>query len=203
MIKIGVLVSGSGTNLQSIIDASLMKRIDVEIGVVISNRPKAMALKRAIQAEIPTEVVLPRAFETREFFEGEMVRILREHNVKWVVLAGFMRTLTAYFTNAFKDRIINIHPSLLPSFPGVRAQKQAIEYGVRFSGCTVHFVDEGTDTGPIIAQAVVPVLDRDGVEALTERILEQEHWLYPRVLQLIAEGRVIKEEGRVRVVGEI
>lgn len=198
-LKLGVLVSGSGTNLQSILDAACSGQIPVEVCVVISNRPKAKALDRARAAGVEAVAISHRKFESREAFEEALTDALKQRGVEWVALAGFMRILTGHFLRAFPDRVINIHPAILPSFPGVHAQKQALDYGVRFSGCTVHFVDEGTDTGPIIAQAVVPVLDSDDEEALKQRILEQEHRIYPWVLKLLAEGRVRREERRVTI----
>lgn len=199
-LQLGVLISGSGTNLQAILDAAGQGRIPVDVRVVISNRPKAKGLDRARAAGVPTVVVSHKKFDTREDFEQRLIEVLAEHGAQWVALAGFMRLLTPHFLRAFEGRVVNIHPALLPSFPGTHAQKQAFEYGVRFSGCTVHFVDEGTDTGPIIAQAVVPVLDTDTEEALAARILEQEHRIYPWVLQLLAQGRVFREGRRVRVL---
>jgi phosphoribosylglycinamide formyltransferase-1 len=199
-VKLGVLISGGGTNLQAILDAIAERRLDAEIRLVLSNRPRAGGLERARRAGVPALCISHKRFETREAFEEAMVGALCEHGVEWVALAGFMRVLTGKLLQAFPGRVVNIHPALLPAFPGVDAQRQALEYGVNFSGCTVHFVDEGVDTGPIIGQAVVPVLDGDDVEALRARILEQEHRLYPQVLQLLAEGRVVREGRRTRVV---
>jgi phosphoribosylglycinamide formyltransferase-1 len=200
-LQLGVLVSGSGSNLQAIIDASQAGQIDADIRVVISNRPKAFALQRARQAGIPATCISHRRFPDRPAFEQALVECLELHGVRWVALAGFMRVLTRSFLRGFPDRVINIHPALLPAFPGVDAQSQAATYGVKLAGCTVHFVDEGTDTGPIIAQAAVPVLDEDDVSSLRERILAQEHRLYPRVLQLLAEGRIRREGRRVCIDG--
>lgn len=199
-MKLGVLISGSGTNLQAILDAVAEGRLDAEVRLVLSNRPKAGGLERARRAGVPALCISHKRFQTREAFEEAMVSALLEHGVEWVALAGFMRVLTSTLLRAFPGRVVNIHPALLPAFPGVDAQRQALEYGVKFSGCTVHFVDEGVDTGPIIGQAVVPVLEGDDVEALRARILEQEHRLYPQVLQLLAEGRVLREGRRTRVV---
>lgn len=198
-LQLGVLASGEGTNLQSIIDAASERRLDAEIRVVVSNRSGSGALARAQRAGIPGLVVPHRGFGTREAFEDAMVEALRLHGVEWVALAGFMRVLTQRFLSAFPERVVNMHPALLPAFPGVDAQRQAWEHGVKFAGCTVHFVDAGVDTGPIIGQAVVPVLDTDDAETLRIRILEQEHLLYPRVLQLVAEGRVLRDGRRTRV----
>ena len=201
-LALGVLVSGGGSNLQSILDASASGAIDVDVKVVLSNRPRAGGLARAREAGVPAVVVSHRTFADREAFEDVLLSKLREHGVEWVALAGFMRLLTPHFLDAFGDRVINIHPALLPSFPGVHAQKQALEYGVKVAGCTVHFVDAGTDTGPIIGQAVVPVLDSDDARSLGARILAQEHRLYPRVLHLIARGRITREGRRVRIDAE-
>jgi phosphoribosylglycinamide formyltransferase-1 len=190
MIVLGVLVSGGGTNLQAILDAVAAKTLDATVAVVISNKAHAGALARAEKAGVPTVVLDHRAYANREAFDEALVAELRSRSVDYVVLAGFMRLLTPRFLDAFPMRVVNIHPSLLPAFPGTSAQAQALLYGAKVSGCTVHFVDAGTDTGPIIAQAVVPVLDGDDGHALTARILEKEHQLLPQVLQWISEGRV-------------
>jgi len=189
-LRIGVLASGGGTNLQSIIDRCQDDSLDAEIAVVICNNPDAGALERAAQAGIASRCINHRDFSSREDFDTAVVSALQESGVELVVLAGFMRIITQTFIDAFPDRVINIHPALLPSFPGLHVQQQAIDYGARFSGCTVHFVDGGVDTGPILIQAVVPVLQDDTAETLAARILEQEHRIYPRAIQLIAENRV-------------
>jgi phosphoribosylglycinamide formyltransferase-1 len=198
MITLGVLLSGGGTNLQAILDAIAAKRLDARVAVVLSNKAGAGGLDRAKRAGVPTVVLDPKAYATREAFDEAVVQALGEHGVQWVVLAGFMRIVTRVFLDAFPGRVVNIHPSLLPSFPGIDAQRQAFDYGVRITGCTVHFVDTGTDTGPIIAQRAVPVLAADDVESLKARILVEEHRLLPEVLQWIAEGRVSIEEGKGR-----
>jgi phosphoribosylglycinamide formyltransferase-1 len=167
--------------------------------VVISNVPDAYALTRAENHNIPTVVVDNRKYPTRLEFEKELIRVLRQHEVELVVLAGFMRVFTSHFIRAFPMRIVNIHPALLPSFPGTHVQQQALDYGVRFSGCTVHFIDEGVDTGPIIIQAVVPVSPDDTAESLAERILREEHKIYPQAIQLIAEGKLEISGRRVRI----
>lgn len=195
MLNIGVLVSGSGTNLQAIIDAIEAKRLDAKIAVVISNKPTAFAITRAKKHGIAVRVIVKDAFPDREAFDAELVRVLNEHKVELVALAGFLRILTPVFIRAFPMRIMNIHPSLLPSFTGLDVQKKAIEYGVKFSGCTVHFVDEGLDTGPIIMQAVVPVTDSDTPETLARRILVEEHKIYPEAIRLYARGK-LKISGR-------
>lgn len=202
-LKLGVLISGRGSNLQAILDAIAEDRLAAEIGLVISNKPKALGLERAAAAGVPTRVIDHRDHAARESFDAAVVESLVEAGVEWVVLAGFMRIVTPVFLRAFEGRVINIHPSLLPAFPGVDAQGQAIAYGVRVSGCTVHLVNEGVDAGPIIAQAVVPVRRDDDRDALAARILAREHELLVRVLGWIAEGRFALEqgaEGRPRVM---
>jgi phosphoribosylglycinamide formyltransferase-1 len=191
---LGVLVSGSGTNLQAILDAIAAGRLEAKVGVVVSNVATAKALDRAKAARVPAIVVDHKAFSSRAAFDAAVVEVLQAHHVDLVVLAGFMRIVTPTLLEAFPNRVVNIHPALLPAFPGVRAQKQALDYGVAISGCTVHFVDAGTDTGPIIAQAAVPVLDDDDEASLSARILEKEHELLPAVLQWIVEGRVTVEQ---------
>lgn len=189
-LAIGVLLSGTGTNLQAILDAIAEKRLDARVKVVVSNVASAGGLARARAAGVPTEIVDHRAYTSRKHFDAKVVRTLERRGAQWVVLAGFMRVLTPTFLDAFPMRVINIHPALLPSFPGLNAQSQALEYGVRVAGCTVHFVDTTADTGPIIAQAVVPVLQTDDDESLRARILAEEHALLASVLQWIAQGRV-------------
>jgi len=198
-LALGVLVSGSGSNLQAILDAIAQGRLHAKCKVVISNRPDVQALARAERALVPTQVIDHKRFTTREEFDGELVRSLRAHGVEWVALAGFMRVLTPKFLDAFSDRVINIHPSLLPAFPGVDAQGQAWDYGVRVAGCTVHFVDIGVDSGPIILQKTVPVESLDTKEDLRKRILEQEHLAFVEALELIAQGRVMRQPGLRRV----
>lgn len=190
MLNLGVLVSGSGTNLQSIIDEIEAGRLDASIKVVVSNKPDAYALERAKKHGIPVAVVRVKDFPQKEAFDSEVLRVLREHGVELVILAGFMRIITRVLLDAFHMKIMNIHPSLLPAFPGLEVQKAALEYGVKFSGCTVHFVDGGVDTGPVIVQAVVPVKDEDTVESLSKRILMEEHRIYTRAIRLYSEGRI-------------
>ncbi len=189
-LDLGVLVSGTGTNLQAIIDAVGGGTLDARVRLVLSNKPGVAALQRAAAAGIPTQVLSHKSFPQRESFDRALVAALREAGVTWVVLAGFMRILTPVFLDAFPMRVVNIHPALLPAFAGVDAQAQALAYGVRITGCTVHFVDSGTDTGPIIAQAPVPVLPGDTRDSLAHRILEREHESLVTVLQWIAEDRV-------------
>jgi phosphoribosylglycinamide formyltransferase-1 len=198
-VPLGVLISGGGTNLQAIIDAIEAKKLDATIRLVFSNRADAYGLQRARDHSLPTEVLDHRQFGSRESFDTALVEILGSRGVELVVLAGFMRLLSPVFVKAFSNRIMNIHPALLPSFPGLHVQKRAIDHGVRFSGCTVHFVNEECDEGPIIIQAVVPVFPDDTEEALTARILTQEHRIYPRAIQLYSEGR-LRIEGRKVVV---
>jgi phosphoribosylglycinamide formyltransferase 1 len=200
-VPIGVLISGSGTNLQSIIDAIEAKKLDARIQLVLSNRADAYGLVRAANHGIPTEVLDHKGFPSREAYDRALVDILRARNVELVILAGFMRLLSPVFLEAYSNRIMNIHPALLPSFPGLHVQKKAVEHGVRFSGCTVHFVNEECDQGPIIIQAVVPVFPDDTEERLAARILKQEHRIYPRAIQLYSEGRLRVEGRKVWVEG--
>lgn len=189
-MRLGVLASGGGTNLQAIIDRCQDRDFPAEIAVVIANNPDAGALERARRAGIPARCINHRDFAGREAFDAALVAALREAGVELVVLAGFMRIISNVLLDAFPLKIINIHPALLPAFPGLHVQQQALDYGARFSGCTVHLVDGGVDTGPIIIQAVVPVLAGDTADTLAARILEQEHQIYPRAIQLFAEGRI-------------
>ena len=198
MLSLGVLVSGTGTNLQAILDAIAEGRLDATIRVVISNKPGALALERARKAGIPTVCLSHKDYATREAFDSALVKELRDASVDWVVLAGFMRLLTRTLLDAFPNRVVNIHPALLPAFPGIDAQEQALEYGVKVAGCTVHLVDEGTDTGPIVAQRAVPVLDTDDAATLRARILAEEHALLVEALRAISEDRVevVRAAGR-------
>jgi phosphoribosylglycinamide formyltransferase 1 len=189
-IPIAVLLSGSGTNLQAIIDAIEAGELDAEIRLVLSNRADAYGLLRAQKHGIPTAVLNHKDFSSREAFDDAVVARLRERGVDLVVLAGFMRLLSPVFVKAYSNRIMNIHPALLPAFPGLNVQQKAVDHGVRFSGCTVHFVNEECDEGPIIIQAVVTVLPDDTGDTLAARILEQEHRIYPRAIQLYADGRL-------------
>ena len=199
---IAVLISGSGSNLQAILNASERGEIPCRVGIVISNKGDAYGLVRAEKHGVPTEVVDHRGFPNREEFDAKLVETIRGSGAELVCLAGFMRVLTPVFVRAFPNRILNIHPALLPSFPGTHGPGQALSYGVRFSGCTVHFLDEGVDTGPIIVQAVVPVYDEDTVETLAARILVQEHRIYPMAIRLFFSGKLKIEGRRVRVSGE-
>ncbi len=189
-LQLGVLVSGSGSNLQAILDAIRKQHLNACVRLVVSNKSNAFAIERAKRIDVPTQVIRHKDFDSREAFDQAMVDALRAAGVEWVVLAGFMRLLTPTFLDAFPHRVLNIHPALLPAFPGVDAQQQALDYGVRVTGCTVHFVDAGTDTGPIIAQSVVAIREGDTRDSLASRVIEREHKLFPIVLQWIAEGRV-------------
>jgi phosphoribosylglycinamide formyltransferase-1 len=185
--NVAVFVSGSGTNLQAIIDAKIKS---ANLAVVLSNKPDAYALERALKHNIPVEVVDHKEFDTREAFESELMERLKKYNVKLIVLAGFMRILTSFFVNNYKHRIINLHPALLPSFPGIHSAKQALDYGVKITGVTVHFVDDGVDTGPIILQSVVPIDDSDSEDSLLEKIHKEEHRIFPEAVELFCEGRL-------------
>jgi phosphoribosylglycinamide formyltransferase-1 len=202
ILKLAVLVSGSGSNLQAIIDRIESGALAARISVVISNNRQAYALERAAQHGIPTCVLSHRDFATRELYDENLVAAILAHQVDLVVLAGFMRVLSPVFIRSFPGRIINIHPALLPSFPGVHAQRQALDYGVKFTGCTVHFVDEGVDTGPIIIQAVVPVFDEDTESSLAERILSQEHRILPEAIRLFAAGQLAVHARGVKILSE-
>lgn len=190
--RIGVLISGRGSNLQAIIDAVAAATLDAELAVVISNTPDAAGLKHATRAGIET-VVLDhtdkKCFPSREDFDRELVRQLKAREVALVCLAGFMRLLSPVFINAFPNAILNIHPSLLPAFPGINAQYQAWQHGVQFTGVTVHLVTAELDGGPIVLQEVVPVHEEDDAETLSARVLEQEHRLYPRAIQIVLNGK--------------
>jgi phosphoribosylglycinamide formyltransferase 1 len=189
-VEIGVLISGEGTNLQAIIDAVARGELKANIRVVISNKAAARGLERARNHGIPAEVIDHRRFASRDDFDRALVASLQRHEVELVICAGFMRLLTPVMVSAFRDRIMNIHPALCPSFPGVDAQRQALDYGVRFSGCTVFFVSEGVDDGPVIVQAVVPVHQDDDASTLSARIHADEHRIYPLAIRLYQEGRL-------------
>lgn len=196
-LKLAVLVSGRGSNLQAIIDSIERRELKACLSVVLSNVARAPAFERAEKHGIETVFLDPASFADGAAFDRSMIEVLQARSVDLVCLAGFMRLLGKEFLQAFPRRILNIHPSLLPAFPGLNAQKQALEYGVKFSGCTVHLVDEGIDTGPVILQASVPVYDNDDEESLSRRILEQEHLLYPRAIQLLVEGKLNFDGRRV------
>jgi len=198
-LPLGVLASGRGSNLQAILDEIAAGRLAAAVKVVVSDVAEAFALDRARRAGVPAVFVAAQGSGGKADYEKRVVAVLREHGVDLVVLAGYMRICGSELLAAFPGRIFNIHPSLLPAFPGLHVQRQALEHGARFSGCTVHFVDAGVDTGPIIAQAVVPVLDADSEDTLAARILRQEHRVYPHAIRLFAEGRLRVEGRRVLV----
>jgi phosphoribosylglycinamide formyltransferase-1 len=198
-LRVGVLASGRGSNLQAILDATRAADFPARVVVVIADRERAVALERAAAARVPAEFLDPKACRDREAYDAALLACLARYGVELVCLAGFMRILGADVVQRLRGRLINIHPSLLPAFPGLRAQRQALDHGVKVAGVTVHFVDEGVDTGPIIAQAGVPVLDDDTEESLSERILAEEHRLYPEVIRRFAEGRVRLQGRRVSV----
>lgn len=198
-LRLGCLASGGGSNLQAIIDRCRDGSLPAEISVVISNKPDSGALQRARRAGIPALCIDHRNYPSREDFDRAVVAALIEAGVELIVLAGFMRLISDVFLDAFPGRIMNIHPALLPAFPGLHVQRKALEYGARVTGCTVHFVDGGVDTGPIVIQAVVPILDDDTEESLSARILEQEHRIYPRAIELFAQGRLRIDGRRVRI----
>ncbi|HNY72359.1 MAG TPA: phosphoribosylglycinamide formyltransferase [Syntrophales bacterium] len=200
-LKLGVLVSGGGSNLQAIIDNIEAGRLDAQISIVISNNADAFSLQRCRNHNVPAIVVDHRDYTSRNDFDRHLIDVLRSYDVELVVMAGFMRILTKSFLAAFPMRIMNIHPALLPAFPGLHVQKQALDYGVRFSGCTVHFADGGVDTGPIIIQAVVPVFDEDNEERLAARILQEEHKIYSRAIQWYAENRLEVQGRKVLLKG--
>ena len=204
MMRVGVLASGRGSNLQAIIDAKKDGRLpEAELIVVISDHQDAQALERARKNKIETVFIDPKTWKgNREGYDGEVVKALRERNIELVVMAGFMRILSTVLLEAFPNRIINIHPALLPSFPGLHAQRQAVEHGVKVSGCTVHFVDAGVDTGPIIMQHAVPVMDDDTEDTLSARILEYEHQCFPKVVDMVSRGRVRVKGRKVYVSKE-
>ncbi len=198
-LRLAVLASGRGSNLQAIIDAIEQKRLQAILAVVISNKAEAPALERARKHGVPAVFLDPKAVSGREAYDAAILEQLRQHDVGLVALAGYMKIVTRVLLDAYPHRIMNIHPSLLPAFPGLSAQQQALDWGAKVSGCTVHFVEEGVDTGPIIQQAAVPVLEGDTAESLEARILQQEHRIYSEAIQLFAEGRLAIEGRRVRV----
>lgn len=199
-VRLAILASGNGSNLQAFIDTIVQGKLAAEIVVVVSDNPNAYALSRAKNADIPAYYVDRNGFNTREAFEDKLVEILMGENAELIILAGFMRLLSESFLSLFKDRVMNIHPSLLPAFPGLDAQSQALNYGVKFTGCTVHFVDEGMDTGPIILQATVPVLESDTRDELANRIQEEEHRIFPEAVRLFQQSRLKIVGRKVKVL---
>jgi phosphoribosylglycinamide formyltransferase 1 len=193
--RIGVLLSGRGSNFEALAESATAGRIpNAEIAIVVSNRDGAPGIQRAEARRIQTRVIPSKGLE-REAYDRQVAAVLNEAKVNLICLAGYMRLLSPFFVAAFPNRILNIHPSLLPSFPGLESQRQALEYGVKFAGCTVHFVDENLDAGPIVLQAVVPVEDRDTEESLSARILKEEHRIYSEAVRIVLEGK-FKIEGR-------
>jgi len=190
IFKLAVLVSGRGSNLQAIIDSIDQGELDAHLSIVISNTKDAMALKRAEKHGIKTIFIDPSTYLNSKEYDKALVLKLKEFSIDLICLAGYMRILGEEVIQTFEKKIINIHPSLLPAFPGLNAQKQAINHGVKFSGCTVHFVDSGVDSGPIILQTVVPIYDNDDEKSLSKRILEQEHYLYPKAIKMIQEKKI-------------
>ncbi|MGY5148529.1 MAG: phosphoribosylglycinamide formyltransferase [Candidatus Nitrosopumilus sp. bin_68KS] len=204
MLNLGILISGRGSNMESILKSIKSKKIPIKPSVVISNRSEAKGLKIAKKLGISTEIIESKKFEgSREDYDKKIISILKKHGVTpdngLVCLAGFMRIISPQFVKKFKNRIINIHPALLPSFTGLNAQKQALDYGSKYSGCTVHFVDAGVDTGPVIIQAVVKIKENDTEESLSKRILKEEHRIYPEAINLIARNKV-KVVGRKTII---
>jgi phosphoribosylglycinamide formyltransferase-1 len=202
-LRVAVLASGRGSNLQAIIDAIETGRVQAQIVAVISNKKDAIALERARKHGLSDIFVDPKPYagrpDSREAYDRSLLEILQQHEVELVLLAGYMKIVTTVLVNAYANRMMNIHPSLLPSFPGLDVQKKAIDWGCKLAGCTVHFVTEGVDEGPIIIQAAVPILDDDTPETLAARILVQEHKIYPRAVQLFAEGRLRVDGRRVLI----
>jgi len=186
-MRVAIFASGSGTNLQAIIDAQIKT---IEIALVFSNKSDAYAIERAKNHNLPVEVIDHKSFESREDFDSEIVRILEPYNLDLIILAGYMRILSPELVRAYKGKIINIHPALLPSFPGINSARQALEYGVKYTGVTVHFVDEGVDTGPIILQSIVEIEDRDTEESLLQKIHKVEHQIYPEAIELVSSGQI-------------
>lgn len=186
-MRVAVFASGSGTNLQAIIDAEIQT---IQIGLVFTNNPDAYAIERAKNNNIPVEVIDHKNYKTREEYEKHIIKTLEPYNLDLIVLAGFMRILSPVFVRAYMDKIINIHPALLPSFPGINSAKQALEYGVKYTGVTVHFVDEGVDTGPIILQSIVEIEDGDTEDTLLQKIHEVEHLIYPKAIELVSSGEI-------------
>jgi phosphoribosylglycinamide formyltransferase-1 len=205
-VRVGVLASGRGSNLQAIIDAIEARKLDAQIVLVLSNKKDAVALERARKHGLTDVFLDPKPFagqpDSREAYDRAVLDVLRKHDVELVLLAGYMKIVTPVLVKAYENRMMNIHPALLPSFPGLDAQKQALEHGVKISGCTVHFVTEGVDEGPIIIQAAVPVQEGDTPETLAARILVEEHKIYPKAVQLYAEGR-LKVDGRRVVISGV
>jgi len=201
-MNIAIFCSGNGTNLQAIIDKVKDGFIPARIALVVSDRKDAFALKRAEREGIETLVLSPKGFKAREDYDKELIKVLRKNNIELIILAGFMRLLSPYFIKEYKNRIINIHPALLPAFKGTQGIKDALDYGVKVTGPTVHFVDEELDHGPVILQAAVEVKDDDTEESLLERVHKEEHRIYPEAVKLFTEGRIKIEGRKVRIIGK-
>lgn len=199
LLKIGVLASGRGSNFQSIMDEIESDQLKAEIVLLITDNPSAFAVERAKKHGVEYLVLQSKKYQSKDDYFMRIAAALKKKNVELVVLAGFMKIVGRPLIDAFRNRIMNIHPALLPSFPGLHGQKQALDYGARISGCTVHFVDEGIDTGPIIIQAAVPVFQNDTEETLSERILKQEHRIYPEAIRLFSEGKIRVEGRKVKI----
>ena len=200
MLSLAIFVSGTGTNMQNIINRTKKGELEAEVKVVISDREGIPALKKAQKEEISAYVIEPEMYSKREDFEASIIEILNKKGIDLIVLAGYLQRLSPYFVKHFENQIMNIHPSLLPAFKGLNAQKQAFEYGVKVSGCTVHFVDEGLDTGPIILQQALRIREYDSLETFTQRLKEVEHELYPEAIRLFAENKLIIKKGRVKIL---
>lgn len=202
MVNLGILASGRGSNLQAIIDAIAAKTLNAEIKILVVDAPSAYAIERAKKHGIPYLYINPKDFSSKDEFFRKIADTLKSKSVDLVILAGFMAIVRKPLLDAFPMRVINIHPALLPAFPGLHGQRQALDYGVKVSGCTVHFVDEGMDTGPIIIQAVVPQLSDDTEESLSERILSFEHKIYPEAIRLFSEGKLEVIGRKVKIKGQ-
>jgi len=200
-LRTAILISGRGTNMQALLDYCSTTNAAAEIKIVVSNTPDAFGLKRANEAGIPTEVINHKLYSDREAFESVITKTLKLHNIELICLAGFMRLLTSSFVDRWRDKLINIHPSLLPAFKGINTHERALEAGVRFSGCTVHYVRSEMDCGPIIIQAVVPIFPEDNAESLAMRVLAAEHRCFPQALSLIARGKTQIVEEKVLIEG--
>lgn len=200
LLKLGVLISGRGSNLKALIEAIKNKELNAKICIVISNNPKAYGLRIAETNSIPTKIIEPKQFNSLEEYEKIILNSLNQYQIDLLILAGYMKVLGPTLLKTFPNKIMNIHPSLLPSFRGLHAQKQAIDFGVRWSGCTVHFVNEELDGGPIILQEAVPVLPKDTDDSLSERILVKEHEFYAKAIQLYAEGRLKIKNNKVIII---
>lgn len=196
---ISFLVSGRGSNFKAIAQEIIKKKINAELGILISDKREAMALDLAKDFGMKSFFIDPSAYKSREDHEKEMIKNLNQNKTDLIVAAGYMKVLTPYFVNRYKNRILNIHPALLPSFPGVNAQQQALDKGVKITGCTTHFIDEGTDTGPIIMQAAVPVFETDNINTLSARILKEEHKIFPETIKLFCEDRLKITGNKVRI----